>query len=145
MKKQTKTIKRISDEEFERQYAKAVKRGKESMKKDPRAKRVRYDKRSRNVRVELTNGCTFIFPPDLVQGLADASDEVLADVEPLGLGFAIVFTRLDMEYSITGLMQGIFGNAEWMEKLWSNNKAGNLTKQNTPQRRGKHPQKEQAA
>jgi hypothetical protein len=145
MKKQTKTVKRMSDKEFERQYAKAVKRGKESMKKYPCAKRVRYDKRSRSVRVELTNGCTFIFPPDLVQGLADVSDEVLADVELLGLGFAIVFTRLDMEYSIAGLMQGVFGNKAWMTELWSKNSEAERFTSRRNGRKSKQPQKKQAA
>ena len=53
---------------------------------EPRAAAARYDQRSGQVIVELANGCTFAFPPQLAQGLEAATDEQLSQVEILGAG-----------------------------------------------------------
>jgi hypothetical protein len=117
MKKIKSYSKYLSDSEFEKQYAEAVKSGEEEMRLQPHAKSVRYEKRNRRVRVELQNDCVFIFPPDLVQGLANAPDDALADCRVLGVGSTLEWSTLDQHYSIAGLMQGIFGNRAWMAEL----------------------------
>jgi hypothetical protein len=64
--------------------------------------------------VELTNGCTFAFPTALVQGLSDAQDEQLEEVELLGDGYGLHWENLDVDYSVQGLLAGVFGTASWM-------------------------------
>ena len=84
---------------------------------EPRAKAARYDATRRQVIVELTNGCTFIFPADMGQGLANATNEELAEVQVLGKGFGLHWEKLDADLSITSLVVGIFGSSAWMREL----------------------------
>ncbi|HYH86560.1 MAG TPA: DUF2442 domain-containing protein [Pyrinomonadaceae bacterium] len=108
---------RMSDEEFERQFAEATKRGEEAMRTEPRAVSARYDRRRKRIVVELIDGCTFMFPPELAQGLAGASAEDLSDVRVMGPGFALGWDKLDTHFSVAGLMSGRFGNDAWMAQL----------------------------
>lgn len=70
--------------------------------------------RADKIVVELTSGATFAFPPRLVEGLADAAPAHLAEVELLGDGEALHWEKLDVDYSVAGLVNGIFGTARWM-------------------------------
>jgi hypothetical protein len=47
-------------------------------------RRRRYDRQLDRVIVDLTNGCTFAFPPRIAQGLETATADQLAEVEILG-------------------------------------------------------------
>jgi hypothetical protein len=67
--------------------------------------------------VEMMNGCTFMFPPELAQGLAGASPNLLAEVKVMPQGFALGWDTLDVHLSLAGLMSGIFGNKTWMAEL----------------------------
>ncbi len=107
----------ISEEEFERQYAEAVKRGKERMKTEPRAKSAAYDPKTRRVIIELMNGCVFIVPVDLMQGLRGASDEDLMDFSLMPRGFDLHWHKLDAQFTVFGLLQGLFGTKRWMAEL----------------------------
>lgn len=80
----------------------------------PRAASARFDAATRRMVVELTNGCTFAFPTALVQGLSDAQDEQLKEVELLGDGYGLHWENLDVDYSVQGLLAGVFGTASWM-------------------------------
>ena len=64
----------------------ATERGRLASANEPRARAARYDRRLRRVVVDLTNGCSFAFPPHVVEGLEDATDDQLAGVELLGAG-----------------------------------------------------------
>jgi hypothetical protein len=59
--------------------------------------------------VELTNGCTFAFPPHLMQGLESASEDELERIELLGAGYGLHWQALDVDLSIRGLLAGFFG------------------------------------
>jgi hypothetical protein len=89
-------------------------RGRFIAQTQPHAAAARYDRRSDRIIVELTSGATFAFPPRLVQGLADASPADLADIELLGNGYGLHWERLDVDYSVPGLVNGVFGTARWM-------------------------------
>lgn len=106
-----------SDEEIERMHEEAVKRGEERMETEPRAEAAYYDRALDRIIVALMNGCTFIFPPDLAQGLRGASVEELSEVRILGPGFALSWDKLDVQFSVGGLMKGRFGNKRWMAAL----------------------------
>lgn len=107
----------IGDEEFERQFREATRRGKEAMKNEPRAASVRYDKKQKRIVVDLVNGATLVFPPDLLQEVCGATEEEMADVRILGSGFILEWTTLDLHFGIKELLNGLFGNAQWMNNL----------------------------
>jgi len=67
----------------------AIERGHIAQQTEPRADAVCYDKRNSRIIVDLTNGCTFAFPPRVAQGLEAATDEDLAAVEILGAGYGV--------------------------------------------------------
>jgi hypothetical protein len=66
--------------------------------------------------VELTNGCTFTFPPRLAQGLESATADQLAAVEVLGAGYGLHWEALDVDLSIPGLLAGLFGTKAYMAR-----------------------------
>ena len=95
----------------------ALARGKIARAGEPRAKTVRYDRKLDRIVVELTNGCTFTFPPRLAQGLEAATDAQLAAIEILGHGYGLHWQALDVDISIPGLLAGIFGTKAYMARL----------------------------
>ncbi len=95
----------------------ALARGKIARANEPCATKARYDRRLGRIVVDLTNGCTFSFPPRLVQGLETATDDQLAAVEMLGHGYGLHWEALDTDISIHGLMAGIFGTKVYMARL----------------------------
>lgn len=92
----------------------ALERGRTARLHEPRAAAARYDRRSRRVIVELVNGCTFAFPPQLAQGLEAATEEQLAQVEVLGTGSGLHWEALDADLSIPGLLAGLFGTKAYL-------------------------------
>ena len=95
----------------------ALARGRSARASEPRAAKARYDRKTGRVVVELTNGCTFAFPPRLVQGLETAADDQLATIEILGQGYGLHWEALDVDISVPGLMAGIFGTKAYMARL----------------------------
>lgn len=75
---------------------------------------VRYDAVSGRVVVEFINGAVFMVPARALQDLADASDDDLAEVSLLG-ETGLHWETLDVDFSIAGLMSGVFGTASFME------------------------------
>lgn len=92
----------------------ARERGRLAQLTEPRAVSARYDMQTQRIIVELSSGATFAFPPALVEGLNDASPHDLAEIEVSPIGYGLHWPRLDEDYSIPGLMAGIFGTAKWM-------------------------------
>jgi hypothetical protein len=84
------------------------------METQPRAAAARYDAKSGRVIIDLTNGATFAFPVRLAEGLGDASPGDLADIEVSPTGFGLHWPKLDLDYTVPGLVSGIFGTARWM-------------------------------
>ncbi len=94
----------------------ALERGRSSNRREARAAAAHYDRASRLVVVELTNGCRFGFPPALAQGLEAAGEEALAEVEVLGAGTGLHWERLDVDLSVPGLLAGLFGTRAHMAR-----------------------------
>lgn len=105
------------NDEFERQYVAATRRGEHRLAHEPRAVAARYDRRARKVVIELDNGCSLLIPPALAQGLTTAAPADLADVLILGPGTTIAWPRLDVQFSVAGLLAGILGTRAWMAEL----------------------------
>lgn len=100
----------LTDTEIEAANA----RGRIAQANEPRAVSARYDAAAGRIVVELTSGATFAFPPALVQGLCDATPEQLADIEVSPIGYGLHWPQLNEDYSMPGLMNGVFGTAKWM-------------------------------
>ncbi len=83
----------------------------------PRAARAFYDRESGKITINLTNGSTFSFPPELAQGLAGASPEELALVEITPSGEGLHWETLDADFSVPALLAGIFGTKKWMAEM----------------------------
>ncbi|CAN7472374.1 DUF2442 domain-containing protein [Rhizobium rhizogenes] len=75
---------------------------------------VRFDDQSERIIVEFTNGAAFMFPARSLEGLEEASAVQLAEVELLG-ETGLHWESLDADYTIAGLMSGIFGTKAFME------------------------------
>jgi len=100
----------ITDAEIEA----ANERGRIRYETEPRAVSARYDAKAQRIVVDLASGATFAFPPALAQGLCDASPEELAEIEISPAGFGLHWPRIDEDYTVKGLMNGVFGTARWM-------------------------------
>jgi hypothetical protein len=77
----------------------------------------RFDPATNMLIFVLGNGRRFAIPREDMQHLADASDEDVAQVEIEMLGTALHWEKLDVDFSIKGLMEGRTGNQHWMRYL----------------------------
>jgi hypothetical protein len=100
----------LADEDYEA----AKERGRIALATTPRAAAARYDRQLDRIVVQLVNGCSFLFPPRLVQGLENASDEEIGRVEILGDGFGLHWEESDVDVTVAGLMAGRFGTRRYM-------------------------------
>ena len=108
---------RVSDEEFERQFDLATKAGQAADATEPRAVAVRYRPEDRKFALDLRNDTTFVFPADKVQGLHGAQDQALARVEVRPDGESLYWPDLDVACTVPRLVMGFFGSKAWMSEL----------------------------
>ena len=94
----------------------ALERGKIARQHEPRAATARYDRERDRIVVELTNGCTFAFPPHLAQGLENATADQLAQVEILGAGYGLHWEALDVDLTVPDLLAGLLGTKSYMAR-----------------------------
>ena len=73
----------MAERDFDKEYDAAVTAAALSDKTEPRAVAARYDRRSNRIIVELRNVASFLFPPELAQGLRE-------NVLGLGLRLTVV-------------------------------------------------------
>lgn len=100
----------VSDAEL----AAAKKRWQQERAERPIPISVRFEAASARVIVDFTNGASFMFPARALEGLQDATVQQMADVELLG-ETGLHWESLDIDYTISGLMNGIFGSRTFME------------------------------
>jgi Protein of unknown function (DUF2442) len=94
----------------------ALERGRIAKQTEPRATSARYDPKNGRIVVELSNGCTFAFPPRMAQGLETGTEDELASVEILGAGYGLHWEALDTDLSVPGLLAGLFGTRAYMAR-----------------------------
>lgn len=114
-----------TEEELLKQLEEATERAAEADLREHRAVEAYYDRNARRIVVELTTGVTVLFPPELLQGLRGASPEALAAVEVSPYGTSLHWEDLDADFSVNGLISGIFGTRAWMADL--GRKGGQVT------------------
>lgn len=114
---------------FEEQFSEATRRGEKRLSSDPCAIGARYDRRQRVVIIDLNSGCSLLIPPELAQGLSQASPDELAEVSIRGPGTTVAWPKLDVQFSVTALLSGVLGTRAWMAELTRHAKvAANLRK-----------------
>ena len=101
----------LSDEGLEA----ANERGRTLFETEPHAKSARFDRASGMIVLELYNGCTLAVPARRLQGLGNATDDQLAEVEISGFGYGLHWKALDADFTVPGLANGRFGTARFME------------------------------
>jgi len=94
----------------------AIERGRIAGRNKPRAASAQYDPSAERVIIELTNGCMFTFPARTAQGLENATDDQLAEVEIVGSGYGLHWEALDADFSVPGLLAGRFGTEAFMAR-----------------------------
>ena len=83
---------------------------------------VSFNKEHRLLIVVLSNGQRLAVPQEDLQYLAEASLDDAAKVSIEMLGMGIHWEKLDLDFSVEGLIEGRRGNARWMKDLherWS--------------------------
>lgn len=106
-----------TEQELDRMFDEATIRGKLATTVEPQAKSVHFDPATNRIVVDLKNGATFIFPCQFVQGLSGASAQDIAGVKLGPRGASLHWEKMDLDFSIVGLMSGVFGNRAWMKSL----------------------------
>ena len=105
----------MASKTFTQEYEQAKQAAAEADEVGPRAESARYDRRAHRVVVKLRSGASFVFPPELAQGLAGASPDELADVRVTPSGEGVRWPILDVDFSLPQLLAGVFGTARWMD------------------------------
>lgn len=95
----------------------ASERGRIVRETEPRARKAYYDRNNDRIVIELMNETTFSFPPRLAQNLKTATADQLAAVEIIGDGFGLHWEELDTDFTVSGLVSGIFGTRSYMARL----------------------------
>ncbi len=83
----------------------------------PKVTRVEYLPLFQAISFCINTGQRLLIPIEEMQHLSSASGEQLSQVEIIGLGHAINFPAMDMQFSVEGLLAGRRGNRKWMEQL----------------------------
>jgi hypothetical protein len=114
-----------------------------------RALAARYDTRKKCIVIDLTNGSSFSFPPQLAQGLGNAGPAELAQIEISPHGVGLHWPKLDTDLTVEGLLSGLFGSRSWLRQHAA--KAGSVRSQAKTQAakangtKGGRPRKHNAA
>jgi hypothetical protein len=102
---------------FQQQFEQAQSAAVQANLTEPRAVAAEYDAAAGLVRIELQSGASFSFPPRIAQGLAEATAAELAQVEITPMGDGLHWEALDADFSVAGLLAGVFGTKRWMAQL----------------------------
>ncbi|MGQ3673354.1 DUF2442 domain-containing protein [Xanthobacter sp. TB0136] len=97
----------------EQDFTAAVARG-EQARQGGYAVTAEYDPRQGRLVVGLNNGVIVMVPVTLLEGLANAAPDDLAEIEITPAGLGLHWPRLDADVYVPALMQGVFGSKRWM-------------------------------
>lgn len=83
----------------------------------PKAVSAAYYAQDDAIAIRLATGVKLEIPRALLQGLEHASPEDVARIEIWGPGSSLHWESLDVDHSISSLIEGVFGNRRWMSTL----------------------------
>jgi hypothetical protein len=99
----------VTEREFEQAEARM-----RALREAGHAVAARYDRRASRIVVSLNTGVQLAVPVRLVEGLAGAEAEDLAEIEISPAGLGLHWPKLDADVYVPGLLQGVFGSKRWM-------------------------------
>jgi len=99
----------LTTEQFE-----AAKARGEARLRGPRAESAHYDAGRGRIIVRLTTGVEIGFAPQDAEGLQHAKRDELAVIEVDAFGLGIHFPRLDADFYVPALLEGVLGSKGWM-------------------------------
>ncbi len=105
------------DEPTDAEIDAALERGRRLQAQEPCTCAARFDARTGKITLDLTNGCSFVFPARLIQGLEGAADDDLAAVELSPHGRGLHWEGPDVDISVPGLVNGVFGTRSHMGRI----------------------------
>jgi hypothetical protein len=111
--------KTLTHQQILSQIPAARNRGRRLRATEPTAKGASYDRASRRLSIELTNGSSFKLPVKLIPWLRNITGEQLAEVEVSPSGEGLHWESADVDVSVPALLERIFGTASWMRQLAS--------------------------
>lgn len=82
-----------------------------------RAKSARYDRSSGRIVMELTNGCAYAFPANLIPGLGKATAAQISALELLPGGSGLFWEALNADVGVPSLLLGSLGRAQAASEL----------------------------
>jgi hypothetical protein len=104
----------------------------------PAATAVYYDRKTKNIIVNLSTGMGLFFSPKDAQGLEDATPAQLSEIEINSSGFGLHWPQLDADIYVPGLLEGSLGSRKWMAARLGaqGGKARSLAKRNAARANG---------
>lgn len=109
--------KEITEDQIEDQISRAKAAWVEAASTEPRAASIGFDSQNLLFVITLTNGAEFSFPATLIREIAEAPVEELSDVHLSESGSSIHWEKLDVDFSIPGLIYRILGTKVSMSEL----------------------------
>jgi hypothetical protein len=76
----------------------------------------RYDRRTARIAIGLNTGVQVAVPVRLIEGLAGAPAQDLAEIEISPTGLGLHWPKLDADVYVPALLQGVFGPRRWMAR-----------------------------
>lgn len=106
-----------TSEEIDAEIDAALERARLDPEPDPpMAVAAEYDARLDLVILSIDNGRRLVLPRKELQGLENATEPQLAQIEIFG-GLDIAWPQLDVDHYLPSLMAGTYGSDRWMQKL----------------------------
>ena len=119
-------------EELDRQSREATKRGEWALKHSPRAESATYA--NGEVTVRLRSGWSLSFDPRRYKFLKNASEAELAEVKPLGFGFALEWESIDQHLGVGSLILDLIGDKYLATELSRRNGSATSERKKTASR-----------
>jgi hypothetical protein len=67
--------------------------------------------------LNLSNGKRSLIPREDLEGMESATDSELSNIEILGPGTGLHWPDLDLDFSVAGLLRGVYGSSQWMARI----------------------------
>jgi len=96
------------------EYKEATARMKAMKASTPAAIAAYYDRKTKKIVVDLSNGMGIFFSPQDAQGLEDGIPAQLSEIEITASGFGLHWPQLDADIYAPALLEGSLGSRKWM-------------------------------